>query len=120
MKSQVNNNSSTWVQDHCFSAWVKNDPRSSAAMLLGKGDDRFALYDHFVDLKMKESPTLSLEQIDADYAIYTKKMEAVWHAEMKKPPMLTLVRNALGSWVSGHLLPILTIGMAMQWLVKNF
>jgi hypothetical protein len=120
MKSQNHKQSATWVQDQGCTAWLTNDPRSAAAMLRGKGDDRFALYEKYCEIKRLEDPTISLEQLDEDYHNYVVEKEAVWVSQGKSPSLLQAMNNSIGSWLATRLFPIVTLSVVMQWAAKHF
>lgn len=75
MNMSLVSRSATWVQDQGSISWVKDDPRSVAAMLRGRGDHRVSVYENFIRKVRKQNPEVTQEQVDDLYAISMRNQE---------------------------------------------
>jgi hypothetical protein len=72
MKKETNK-----LQDESIVKWVKDDPRSVAAMLRGAGDGRQKLYETYCDAQAKLNPFVREEDLVDGYGDFVRRYEAL-------------------------------------------
>jgi hypothetical protein len=82
------------LRDESIVAWVKDDPRSVAAMLRGGGDGRQNLYQTYCDAQTKANPFIREDDLVNGYPDFVSRYEAL----QNRPRRKIIRQNYESSW----------------------